>query len=537
MTLARTRSVTLLGVSGHVVEVEADIGSSIPAVVLVGLPDTAVSEARDRVRAAITNSEEAWPQRRITVGLSPAALPKRGSGFDLAIAVAILAASGSVPVGPIADAVFLGELGLDGRVRTVRGVLPAVVAAAAAGANRVVVPAPNVDEARLVPDVDVVGVASLRSLVAWLRGEVDRDVLAELARAEDGAAGRRRNPGDGAGVNGGRGIRGPAGPGHELRSELDVTDVRGQPEARYALEVAAAGGHHLLLDGPPGTGKSMLAQRLPGLLPRLSAPDALEVTSIHSVAGTLPADSPLVEYPPFQDPHHTATVPAVLGGGTAAARPGSVSLAHRGVLLLDEAPEFAPTLLEGLREPMERGEIVIARAAATVRFPARFQLVLTANPCPCGLAVGTGAACRCSAARRLRYAARLSGPVLDRVDIRQTLGQPTRAALAVDDPESSATIAARVRVARDRQLRRFVGTSWRTNSDVPGPRLRREHPPDAAALALAEERLRSGWLTARGADRTLRVAWSIADLRGLDRPGIDEMHTALGLRGMTRVAG
>lgn len=280
----------------------------------------------------------------------------------------------------------------------------------------------------------------------------------------------------------------------------------------------------------------MLAQRLPGILPRLSPPDALEVTAIHSVAGALPAESPLVDRPPFQDPHHSASVPAILGGGSAAARPGAVSLAHKGVLLLDEAPEFAPALLEGLREPMERGEIVIARAAATVRFPARFQLVLTANPCPCGLAVGTGAACRCTPMQRLRYAARLSGPVLDRVDIRQTLGQPTRAALAVDEPESSAAIAGRVDVARERQARRYRGTPWRTNSEVAGTRLRRDHPPEPAAMALAEERLRSGWLTARGADRTLRVAWSIADLHGASRPGLEEMHAALGLRGMGRVA-
>lgn len=540
MPLARTRSVTLLGVGGHLVEVEADIGSAIPAVVLVGLPDAAVSEARDRVRAAITNSGEPWPQRRITVGLSPASLPKRGSGFDLAIAVAILAAGGSVPVGPVAEAVFLGELGLDGTVRPVRGVLPAVMAAAAGGVSRIVVPVGNADEARLVPGVDVVGVASLAALVGWLRGELSRDVLAAAAAADRAAtcgaramdAATSADPSLDDRTTG----RPAPRPATDPRADLDVADVRGQPEARYALEVAAAGGHHLLLDGPPGTGKSMLAQRLPGVLPQLSTPDALEVTAIHSVAGTLPVESPLVEHPPFQDPHHTATVPAVLGGGTAAARPGSVSLAHRGVLLLDEAPEFAPALLEGLREPMERGEIVVARAAATVRFPARFQLVLTANPCPCGLAVGTGSACRCTPAQRLRYAARLSGPVLDRVDIRQTLGQPTRAALAVDDPESSAAIAVRVRAARERQERRLRATPWRTNTDVPGPRLRRDYPPDASALALAEERLRGGWLTARGADRTLRVAWSIADLRGLTRPGIDEMHTALGLRGMTRVA-
>ena len=312
--------------------------------------------------------------------------------------------------------------------------------------------------------------------------------------------------------------------------------MRGQGEARYAVEVAAAGGHHVLMYGAPGTGKSMLGMRLPGLLPRLSRSDALEVTAIHSVAGTLPAGAPLLDQPPFQDPHHTASVPAVLGGGAVAARPGAVSLAHRGVLLLDEAPEFSSAVLEGLRQPMERGSIVIARSGATVRFPARFQLVLTANPCPCGLAAGGAADCRCTPIMRRRYAARLSGPILDRIDIRQAVVAPSRAALAVDQPETSAMVCERVTTARERQLRRLTGTPWRSNAEVPGPLLRREFPPDPAAVALTEDQLRTGMLTARGVDRAVRVAWSVADLRGLDRPALAEMHTALGLRGAAMVA-
>lgn len=527
MALARTRSVTLVGVTGHLVEVEADLSAGLVSCVLVGLPDAAITEARDRVRAAIVNSDREWPQKKITIGLSPATLHKRGSGFDLALAVAVLAASGVVPKTLVAHAVLLGELGLDGRVRAVRGVLPAVVAAVDAGHPVVVVPAENRAEAALVPGATVVAVAHLRHLVAWLRHELDDVGLEALADEAVASAEAARPPGR------------PSDAVHGAAAELaegDLADVRGQAEARYAVEVAATGGHHLLLHGAPGTGKSMLALRLPGLLPSLTRAEALEVTAIHSVAGTLPPDSPLVDRPPFQDPHHTATAPAVLGGGSNAARPGAVSLAHRGVLLLDEAPEFSSAVMEGLRQPMERGSIVIARAGATVRFPARFQLVLTANPCPCGLASGGGADCRCTPMARRRYGQRLSGPVMDRVDIRQTVLAPSRGALAADEPEPSATVRARVAAGRERQGRRFAGTGWSCNADVPGPQLRRHFPPDLEALALAEERLRAGALTARGADRALRVAWSVADLRGLDRPGIAEMHTALGLRGAAMVA-
>lgn len=522
VALARTRSAALLGVSGHPIEVEADIGVGVPAVVLVGLPDPSVTEARDRVRAAITNSGFDWPMHRITLGLSPAMLPKRGSAFDLAFAIALLAAKEHVPADRVADIAFVGELGLNGSVRRVRGVLPSVMALVSAGCRQVVVPAVNEAEARLVPGIDVVGVPTLATAVAWLNGKLAREALAALA--DDAVTAERSLEAR------------PASTPVAADAQLDIADVRGQPEARYATEVAAAGGHHLLLTGPPGTGKSMLAQRLPGLLPDLARADALEVTAIHSVAGTLPPGDPLLVRPPYQDPHHTASVPAILGGGSSAARPGAVSLAHRGVLLLDEAPEFPPALLEGLREPMERGSIVIARSGAIVRFPARFQLVLTANPCPCGLGSGRGFECRCSPAARRRYAARLSGPILDRIDIRQAVVAPTPGALAVDHPEGTAAVAARVRAARERQTRRYAAYEWKRNADIPSPLLRREFAATPEAIRIVEDQLRRGLLTARGVDRTLRVAWTIADLRAVDRPGVDEMHAALGLRGPAAVA-
>jgi magnesium chelatase family protein len=478
MPLARTYSVALVGVEGHLIEVEADIASGLPATILVGLPDTALREARDRIRAAIVNSGESWPQKKITVGLSPAALPKRGSQFDLAIAVAILAADDVVPVTSPAGKMFLAELGLDGQLRPVPGVLPAVVAAAP-GVDIVVVAARTVAEAELVPGVTVVGASSLAEVVMWLRGGPPPTLPAVPEP--------------------------PQGPVHLLAKtrRLDLAEVLGQAEARMAVEICAAGGHNLSLLGPPGAGKTMLAERLPTILPRLEAAAALEVTSIHSVAGTLTPGTGLVTVPPFCAPHHTASKSAIVGGGSGLIRPGAASLAHRGVLFLDEAPEFHRDVLDALRQPLESGEVVISRAAAQAIFPARFTLVLAANPCPCASSsTPGGAGCRCSPAARRRYLGRLSGPLMDRVDVKVALQPVSRRDMLYDRKfaEASAVVAERVAAARERSAARLAGTGWRLNAEIPGATLRRSFPPLAGALKSLDRAMELGQVSARGTD-------------------------------------
>jgi magnesium chelatase family protein len=501
MALARALSVALLGVEGQVVDVEADLADGLPGLTMIGLPDTVLHEARDRIRAAIVNSGESWPSRRITLALLPAALPKRGSLFDVALAVAVLAAAGAVPTGPLDGVVLLGELGLDGRLRPTRGILPAVLTAARDGVRRVVVPEPNAGEAALIPDMDVRGAERLADLLAFLRGDPARTVAGRPCEVPDDP------PVD------------------------DLADVVGQALGRRAMEVAAAGRHHVFLGGPPGAGKTMLAERLPGLLPPLTDPEALEVAAVHSVAGTLPPGAPLLRRPPYQAPHHTASMAALVGGGSTLARPGAASLAHRGVLFLDEAPEFGVGVLDALRQPLESGEMFIARSGGVVRYPARFQLVLASNPCPCA-SPARDHGCTCSPAARRRYLGRLSGPLLDRIDLHVWVTPVTPGELLGDPLESETTeaVAKRVLDARAAAAERLADTSWRTNSEVPGTVLRTRWRLPRPATILADDALDCGWLSARGYDRVLRVAWTLADLAGLACPGRAEVDEAVGLR-------
>jgi magnesium chelatase family protein len=501
MGLARTLSVTLSGVSGFLVEIEADLSAGLPGLTFTGLPDTSVTEARDRVRAAVLNSGFSWPSQRITVALLPADLRKNGSMFDLALALSVLSAAGVVPQAKILGCAWLGELGLDGRLRAVRGMLASVLAAQAAGVRTIVVPSGNAAEAALVTGIEVYAASSLREVVLALRGEGPQLNIAEVGQ--------------------------PA----KLSPPPDLDDVVGQPVARRALEVAAAGAHHLLLSGSPGAGKTMLAARLPGILPSLSDEHALEVTAIHSVAGVLPSGVGLLQRPPLQNPHHTSSTAALVGGGSNLARPGAATLAHRGVLVLDEAAEFAPRVLDSLREPLESGRITLRRIGGAVEYPARFQLVLATNPCGCGSARDTE--CRCTPDARRRYQQRLSGPLMDRIDLQIPIDPVTRADLMDEHRhgEDSPTVAARVIRARAAAWTRWSGGGWQTNAEIPGPLLRqRPWRPGPKVLAPLDRELETGTLSARGCDRVLRLAWTLTDLAGQNAPRLAEMNEAIWLR-------
>lgn len=504
MGLGRTRSVALIGLDGALVEVEADLSNGLPSLTIIGLPDAALGEARHRVRAAAVNAGCPLSGRKLTVNLSPASLPKHGSGFDLAIALAALSAAGDLSAASVEDVVHVGELGLDGRLRPTTGMLPAVRAAVRAGCRRVMVPTANVDEAVLVPGVTVIGVASLREAAIWHGADFAPVECEPVLLAPEHEAAR------------------PA-------TELD--EVIGNDEAVDAMIIAAAGGHHVFLLGPPGSGKTMLATRLPELLPDLDDERALELTSLVSLAGPL-REARLIRRPPLEAPHHTASAASIVGGGSGVIRPGAAARASHGVLFLDEAPEFPAHILDILRQPLETGEIVIHRARARAVFPARFQLVLAANPCPCGQYGASDTECSCAPIARRRYLGRISGPLADRIDVQLTLRRVRSARSRAAPGARISTAAAReqVRAAREAAAERWAATPWRRNAEVPGSWLRNHARLGPQATRGLDRALELGTLTMRGYDRVLRLAWTIADVEGAASPTAEHLGRALYLR-------
>lgn len=518
MPVANTHTVALSGALGHLIDVQADVSPGQVVVTMVGRGDAALREGQDRIRMAIINSGLRWPTtKRITLLLSPADLPKSGTHFDLALAIAVLAADGVIPADGLHHTVFIGELTLSGGLRPAMGVLPMVLAAVERGIRRVFVPEPQLGEAVMVPGVDVVGFRSLAQVVAELRGE-EAPAAPPVAAASGTPLLTWR--------------------GEERLDELDFGDLHGLRDVKYAVEIAAAGGHPILLSGPKGSGKTSVAERLPTILPDLSAEESLELTAVHSLAGALDPARGMVTRPPFSAPHHDASKASIVGGGQGQVRPGEISRAHLGVLFLDEFPLFHLDVIDALRQPLESGDITVARQEESVTLPARPLLVLAANPCPCGEYSAEPGANQCHCLERVRreYRRRLSGPISDRIDITRHV-VPARGSERDQfrPAEPSEVIRARVTAARDIQRRRFHGRSWRLNAQIPSSLLKKEWAVTPEAQRIVDTETYDGRLSARGAVRVLRLAWTVADIRSVRTgrdlaPGPAEVGVALRLR-------